>query len=223
VGRRIDEFGLHSTALGDFHQSIRIGTVLRAYDENQVDVLRDLLDGFLAILCRVADVVALGPDNLGEFLAEAADDLLRVVKAQCGLREERQAVRIVHFKFVYGSYGIDHDGSVRRFAGGSNDFLVILGADQNNRALLAGKFQSFEMNFGDQRASGIDDFERACLGFVANGRRNTMRAKNENGAMRHVFDGLDKDGAATAQLFYDISVVDDFVMDVYGSAVGLQG
>src|SRR5262249_48606130 len=46
----VNESGFDAAALGDFDKTIRIGTVLRADDQDEIAILRDLLDGFLAIL-----------------------------------------------------------------------------------------------------------------------------------------------------------------------------
>jgi hypothetical protein len=78
------------------------------------------------------------------------------------------------------------------------------------------------MDFGDERASGVNDAEGAVLGFLTNGGRHTMGAKHEYRAVRNVIDRLYEDGAATAQLLHDVGVVHDFVMDVNRSAVGFQ-
>src|SRR5262249_44930517 len=96
-------------------------------------------------------------------------------------------------------------------------------ADQNNGAFLAGEFQGFEMNFGDQRTSGVNHFEFARFRFVTDGRRHTVGAENQDCAVRDFFDGFDKDGAASAQLLNHVSVVDDFVVHIDGGAVSFQG
>ena len=79
------------------------------------------------------------------------------------------------------------------------------------------------MDLGDEGAGGVDDFERASLGFVANGRRNTVSAEDENSAMRNFFDSFDENGATAAKLLYNIGIVDDFVVNIDGIAVGFEG
>src|SRR5262249_14946443 len=120
------------------------------------------------------------------------------------------------------SDGIDDEGAVRSFAGGADDFLVILVAYENDGALLAGEFQGFKVHLGDERAGGVDHFEGALFGFVANRRRNAVSAEDENSAVRDVLYGLDKNSAAAAQLLDDIGVVNDFVVHVDRGAVGFE-
>jgi len=223
VRSRINQFGFDAAALGDFDEAIGIGTVLRANNEDQIHVLCDLFDGFLTILRGVADVVALGADDFGEFLAEAGDDFLRVVKAQGRLREEREFFGIGNFEGVYGFDGIHNDGAVGSFAGCADDFLMILVSDQDDGAILAGEFQCLKMDFGDEWAGGVNNLQRARFGLITNDRGNTVGAENENGAMGHFGNGFDENGAAAAELLDDVGVVDDFVMHVDGRAIGFEG
>jgi len=78
------------------------------------------------------------------------------------------------------------------------------------------------MNFCDQRASGVNDAERPVLGFLANRGRHTMSAEYEHGAMGDVIDGFNKDGAAAAQLLHNVGIVNDFMVDINGRAVGFK-
>ena len=78
------------------------------------------------------------------------------------------------------------------------------------------------MNLGDQRAGGIDDAKLAFPGFFAHARRNAMRAENQHSAYRNFFNGFDENRAAAAELIDDVAIVDDFVMDVNGAAIGFK-
>jgi hypothetical protein len=49
-----------------------------------------------------------------------------------------------------------------------------------------------------------------------------VSAKNQYRSHRNFFDGLDKDCAAPAQLIHDVPIVNNFVMNVDGIAVGFQ-
>jgi hypothetical protein len=48
-------------------------------------------------------------------------------------------------------------------------------------------------------------------------------AEDENGAMGNFFDGFDENGTTAAELLDDIGIVDDFVVNVDGIAVGFEG
>ncbi len=141
------------------------------------------------------------------------------------MRKEGELAGVIDFESIDGSDRVHHNGAVRRFARGADDLLVVAMADQNNGAFFTRKLERFEVNFGHQRAGGVNHFQLARLarlGFLANRRRNAVGAENQHRAVRHFLDGLDKDGAAAAQLLHYIGIVDDFVMHVDGRAVSLQ-
>src|SRR5579862_5922910 len=78
------------------------------------------------------------------------------------------------------------------------------------------------MDFGDQRAGGINHTQQAVLGFLANRGWNAVSTENENGIGRDFLNGFDKDGASAAELLDNISVVHDFVVHIDGRAIRLQ-
>jgi len=84
--------------------------------------------------------------------------------------------------------------------------------DQNDSALFAGELEGFEMHLGDEGASCINHTKRTVLGFLANGGRNAMGTEDQDGIGRDFFNGFDENGAAAAELFHNVGVVDDFVM-----------
>src|SRR5262249_16059764 len=139
------------------------------------------------------------------------------------LRKESKFFRIADFELVDRFDGIDDDSPIGSFAGGSDNFLVILVANQNDGAVLAREFERFKVDLGDERASGVDDFEGTRFGLFADGGRNAVCAEDENRAVGNFFDGFDENGAAAAELFHDIGVVDNFMMDVDRVAVGFKG
>ena len=181
-----------------------------------------MFDSLLTILCGIADVVALRADDFGEFLPETSHDFLRIVKTERGLREECQLFGIIHFESVHCLHGIDDDGAVRSFAGGANNFLMVFVADQNDGTVLTGEFQRFKMDLSNQRAGGIDNFQRTRLGFVAGSGRHAMGAENQHRAVRDFIDGFDKNGSAATQLFHNIRVMNNFVVNINRVSVGFQ-
>jgi hypothetical protein len=99
---------------------------------------------------------------------------------------------------------------------------MVFVADKDDGAIFAGEFQGFKVDFSHQRASSVDHFERARSGFIANRRRDAVGAEDEHCAVRDFVNGFYKDGAAAAELFDDISVVDNFVVHVNRRAVGFE-
>ena len=206
----------------DFDQTVGIRAVLRADDENEINVFGHLLDCFLAVLRGVADVVRSGSTNRRKTLAKAGHNFLRVVQTERGLCEKRQMLGVVHVERIHGLDGIHHESAVGRLPRCADNLLMVAVADQDDSALFAGKLEGLEMDFGDKGAGGVNDLERAVFGLVADGRRHAVGAEDEDGAVGDFADGLDKDGAAAAQLLDHVGVVDDLMVDVHRRAVGLE-
>src|SRR5205809_612833 len=94
--------------------------------------------------------------------------------------------------------------------------------DENDGALFAGKLQRLEVHLGDERTSGVNYFQLAGLGFVADRRRNAVGAKNEHRTMGNFLDGFDKNRTAPAQLLHNIRVMDNLVVHVDRRAISFQ-
>jgi hypothetical protein len=78
------------------------------------------------------------------------------------------------------------------------------------------------MNLGDQRAGGVDHSQRPGFGFVANRRGNSMSAEYQHCAVGNFIDGFDENGAAAAELLYNIGVMNNLVVDIDRRAISLQ-
>src|SRR5205809_269237 len=94
--------------------------------------------------------------------------------------------------------------------------------DENDGALFAGKLQRLEVHLGDERTSGVNYFQLAGLGFVADRRRNAVGATRGHRTMRHFLDGFAKYRTAPAQLLHDIRVMDNLVVHVDRRAISFQ-
>ncbi len=156
-------------------------------------------------------------------MAELRHDLLSVVERMRGLGEKREAIGIRNDKLIHFFDAADDDGLIGRFARGTDDFLVVAVSDQEQGAAFAREFQGFQMNFGYQRAGGVNHTQFAFLRFGAHARRHAVGAEDEDRAYRNFVDGLDENSAAAAQLVHNVAVVHDFVVDVHRIAVGFEG
>ena len=92
--RAVDEIARHASSAADFLQTVGVGAVGGADDEQQVDALQQVGDGVLAVLRRVADVARVLANDRGEPLLERGDRRLGVGQAQGGLRDEGDACGI---------------------------------------------------------------------------------------------------------------------------------
>ncbi|MNL38145.1 hypothetical protein D3C87_1603390 [compost metagenome] len=80
----------------------------------------------------------------------------------------------------------------------------------------------FHMNFGHQRTGRVKHGEIATFCFVTNRLRHTVRGENQDRAVGHFADLLDKDRSALTQAFNHIAVVHHFVTHINRRAVDFQ-
>ena len=91
---------------------------------------------------------------------------------------------------------------------------MILVADQNDAETVAREPHGLQMHLGDQRAGGIDHFQMALRGLLANRGSHAVRAEDGPRTRRHFVQFLDEDGAGLAQFVHHVLVVYDFLAHV---------
>ena len=103
-----------------------------------------MLDRFLAVLRGIADIIRSRSLNVWKTFAQARDNFLRVVKAECGLGQKRQPLRIINLESIHGFDAIHYNRLLRGLARRPYNFLMIAVADQDYRS-------SFPRNFNASR------------------------------------------------------------------------
>jgi hypothetical protein len=111
---------------------------------------------------------------------------------------------------------------VTALAHGAFDFGVALVADHNDLAPLGAMAGNFEVYLGDQRTGGIENAQAAPRRFGGDCFGNTVGAEDDNGAVGHLIEFIDKYRALGAQVFDDVFVVHNFMANVDGRAEGCQ-
>src|SRR5665213_3809227 len=109
------------------------------------------------------------------------------------------------------------------FAQGADHFVVVFVTDQDNGVALARELYGFEVNLGDQRTGGINDRQSALFALTPDFRRYAVGAENSTAAIRHLRQFFDKHRAERPQFFHHVLVVYDFLADVHGPPVKVQG
>src|SRR5579863_1821832 len=208
------EISLNTIILANLDQPLRVGTVGRAYHQNQLAELRNAFDGHLAVLGRIADILRFRSANHGESFFQTRDDIFGFIQTQRRLSEVGNMRRVVDVEGVHVFDRFDEDHLRRRLAQSADHFVVILVADQDNRVTLTSKLNCLQMHFRYQRAGSIDDGEVALLALLANLRRYAVRAENGAGAGRYFLEFLDEDCAQIAEFVHDVLVVHDFLADI---------
>jgi hypothetical protein len=71
-------------------------------------------------------------------------------------------------------------------------------ADEDDGALFTGELQRFEMDFGNQWAGRINNLQRSVFGFLADRRRHSVSAENQNSSVGNRVDAFDENCAPSA-------------------------
>src|ERR1044072_4022190 len=79
-----------------------------------------------------------------------------------------------------------------------------------------------DVDFGDQRAGGVDRARAAGGGVLVNRRGDAVGGEDDHLALGHLALLLDEDRAALGELLDHVLVVDDLLADVDGGAVELE-
>ena len=205
-----------------FDQTIGVGTVFRADNQQQISFRGHLLYRDLAVLSGVANILRGRAFDVGEFLFQGGDDVFGFVEAECGLREIGDAIGIGNGERL-DLLGIADDLSNQRsFAEGADDFVVIVVTDEDQRIAFFGELDGFDVNLGDQRAGGVDDAQAAPGAVFANFGRNAVSAVDDALAVGNFIFAIDEDGALAAEFIDHKAVVDDLFADVDGRTEGLE-
>ena len=202
--------------LGHFAQAVRIRARRRSYHEHHVDGrARKGLHGRLAVLRRVADVLAARLENVGEALLQGGDRHGAVVGA-----DRRLFVFKLQGLHVFGTF--HENDAVVDLAHRPFDFGVACVADHDDGAPFLAHAADFAVNLGDERAGRVKDAKSSLAGLFFDGARHAVRREDDGRAFGNVREIVDEDGSALAQVFDDRAVVHDFVTDVDGGAVELE-
>ena len=98
--RPINQVAIDAARYGDFLEPPRVRAVRATDDDDQVALLGQRLDGILAILRGVADIVLLRPLNFGKPLLERGDDNRGIIDPKRGLGDERECLRRADTKIL---------------------------------------------------------------------------------------------------------------------------
>ena len=206
----------------DLAQSVGVGAVPRADDEDHVGELRELAHRALAILRRITDVADVGPDDVDETLLERRDDGARIVDAQRRLRDvgDRRIAWEVDRRDV--GRRLHEDDRPRDLADRALDFRMPRVADENHRAALRDVTLALAMHLGNQRTRRVEDLQLAFARLVLDRLGDAMSAEDRARAGRHLAQMLDEARALRAERFDDVAIVDDLMTHVDGRPEALE-
>jgi hypothetical protein len=210
LARVVDQVGGgRAVILGHLDEPDGVGGVRRAHDDDQVGLARDDLDRGLAVLGRVADVVARRVEEIGEALAQQTDRLGGLVHRQGGLREPDDLGRVLDLDVRHAVGAVDQPDSGRGLPRGALYFFVPLVADQQDVVVLGGEPARLVVHLGDQRAGRVDGAQAAAFRVEADLGGDAVRGEHHDRAGRHLVDLRDEDRAALFERADHVRVVHD--------------
>jgi hypothetical protein len=208
---------------GHLDQADRVGGVRRAHHDHQFGPGRDDLDRRLAVLGRVADVVARRVEQGREALTQRADRLGRLVHRQRGLRQPDHPGRVLDLD-VRCPFGAVHQADpVRGLPRRAHHLLVPGVADQQDVVVPGREAPRLVVHLGDQRAGGVDRAQLAAFGVEADFGSDAVRGEDHHRAGRHLVDLGDEDRTALLQRADHVGVVHDLPAHVDRRAELAQG
>ena len=207
----------------DIHQPVGVRRVARADHQHQIDVLSKLLDGVLAVLGGVTDVIVLGAHDRGELLPQCGDDLERLVHRKRRLGDVGNPVRIGDLQLIDLGHRSDQLDRLRRLAHGADDLLVALVSNQDDRIALGGVFSCLGVHLGDQRAGRVQHVQLPLAAALVHLRSDAVGRQHHHGALRDIQLRVDEHGAAISQLRHNVVVVHDLLAHVHRGAEVLEG
>ena len=208
---------------GYFHQSLGVGGVLGTHHDHQLHLRRDCLDGDLAVLGGIADVIARRILDIRELLTEHADGIHGLVHGQGGLGEPDQLGALGELQGVHIGLSIDQVDHVWGLARGAFHFLVSVVADQHDLVALTRKADDLMVHLGDQRAGGIQGIELQGASLLVHHRGNAMGGKHHVGAVGNFGGFIHEDHAALFKGGHHVLVVHDLLAHKQWRPVLFQG
>ena len=163
-----------------------------------------------------------GRGDRREPLAQAGDDLGRLVDRERRLGDEGDVVGVVELERVDVLGGLDQDDVLGRLAGRALDLLVALVADEDDRVALLGELARLDVDLGHQRAGGVDRLQAAVGGVRVHARRDAVGGEDDQLALGDLGLLLDEDRAALGELLDHVLVVDDLLAHVDGGPVEVE-
>src|SRR3989475_5388167 len=166
VAHVVDQVGARAGRLRDFHEPDRVGAVGRPDHQQKVDVVRESLDGGLAVLGRIADVVARRADDLRKFPAQRLDHVARVVHGARGLGQIGDLVGVRDLEGRDLVHVGDHEDAIGALTWRADDLVVVFVTDEHDRVVFARVADRLEMHLGHQRAGGVVHAQAAALALL---------------------------------------------------------
>ncbi len=177
-------------------------------------VVHEGLDGVLAVLRRVADVVLLRSDDGRETAPQRLDDARGVVDRQRRLRHVGELLRVDDVEALDVRDRLDEMHAAVALAHRALDLGVAGVADHHDLAPLLAHLRDLDVDLRHQRTGRVEHGEPPRHGVGLHGLRHAVRREHDGRAARHLVELVDEHRALPLQVLDDGPVVDDLVAHV---------
>src|SRR6266566_2308046 len=177
------------------------------------ELLGEPLDGVLAVLCGVTDVIRPWTRERTEAFFQRVHRRAHVVERQRRLADHGDGPAV----------GLELGGRLRRLddhrrlraLAMRTDHLDVVGVSDERDEMAAVRVAArLRMNLRDERTDGVHDTQAAFLAVLAHGRCNTVGGEDTDLTGRDLVLVVDEDGAQVLETTDDMVVVHDLVPDV---------
>ncbi len=153
----LDQSCRNSHSLRNFREPKRIAAVGCSDHKHSIALGSDVLDRALTIGRRIANVLAPWSANRRKSGLERVDDRGGVVDRKRGLGKKREIVLVGNGNMIDVANGFDERNSTfGNLTKCSDDFGVAGMADKEDMAAFGDQALGLAVNFGNERAGGID-------------------------------------------------------------------
>src|SRR5437763_6921936 len=173
-----DEVARYAGFDPDLTQAVRVRAILPAHDKNHIGDLGQLAHGGLPVLGRVADVVDVRPDDVGEASLQRGDDRSGIVDAQRRLRYVRDGRVDGEIQCIDVALGLHQQYRSRYLAHRALDLRMARVADQDQNTPLRRVAFALAMDLGDERTGCIQNAQSIFLRFVLDLPCDPLRTEN---------------------------------------------
>lgn len=153
----IDEIGVGTLFVGQFPESVGVGTVGGAYHQQEFTVPGEILYGVLTVLGGVTDVTFARALDAGVAVLKGGDNFLGVVHRQGSLGYVSQMVRVTDWEVGHIGDFLDKidAATVATLTHGALHLRVTAMPDQDDLVAIAAMSRNFKVDLGNKWTGGI--------------------------------------------------------------------
>ncbi len=196
-------------------EPLAVAAVLAAQNHNNIDADAQQSHGLLTVLRGVADIIFGWAIDLREPRPQSADHAVGIVDAERRLGQISEPSPRRELEFIDTGLILDEHDCLGRLTHGSENFIVTLVTDEDDRVARFGVLDRFEVNLRHERARRIERVQISILGGLADLGGYTVRGEQQHAALGRLIDVVDKHRPLVLKRIDDVLVMNDLVVDIH--------